>query len=188
MHRKILTLFSFLLLLTQVAFSQAAQKPQEPEYIGVFAFLDATGNLRELERQTPVEKIKIKGMGFGGGEGYLQIKGEQSPIRFKADQKLEFVVRASSQQTDPVSIIQFFRLETKKGNRQLLLSKVKPFAVGAKETASQSAVSFNVAKYGEFSFKVVPAYALTPGEYCFSGQGSKDGFCFGIDPAGSETR
>jgi len=163
--------------------AQGTKKVEEPEFIGVFFGLGEGGTLRQLERQTPEQKIKVKALGFGGGEGFLQIKGEQSSIRYRANEKIAFVVRVASQQTDPVSIIQFFRFEPFKGVRRLMLAKVGSIGISSKTTAGQSAISFDAAKYGESSFKVVPAYLLTPGEYCLSGPGTADGFCFGIDAA-----
>lgn len=166
------------------AFAQNVAKVQEPEFIGVFWYLEPqTGNLTALERQTPETKFKVKALGFGGAESNIRISGEQSPIRFKSNQSLQFVVRVSSQQTDPVSIIQFFRFEPKKGMRQLQMMKVGSMGVGSKSTMNSNAISFNAAKYGDSSFRVVPANALLPGEYCLSGPGSADGFCFGVDAA-----
>ncbi len=171
-----------IVLFFQTVSAQQSQKILEPEYIGVFFYLNE-GKLVALERQSAESKLKIKAMGFGGGESILQIKGEQSNVRFKADQKVEFVVRVSSQSTDPVSIIQFYRFESKKGMRRLSIAKAGTMGMGAKSIVNQNAVSFNAAKYGESSFKIVPANALLPGEYCFSGAASQDGFCFGIDVA-----
>lgn len=178
-----LTLLSiFVLVFCQTAIAQETKKIVEPEYLGIVALIDsAIGNLILLERKTPEQKIKVKAMGFAGGEGYLQIEGEQSPIRFKTDQKLEFVVRVSSQQIDPVSSIQFFRFESKKGKRRMILVKVGAMAISSKSTASQSAVSFDAAKYGESSFRFSAASPLLPGEYCLSAAGTNDAFCFGID-------
>jgi hypothetical protein len=170
-----------ILYISQPLIAQDIKHTPETEYIGLFAALDSSGKLIDLERQTPEDKIKVKAMGFGGGEGFIQMKGETSPVRFKALQKIEFVVRVSSQQIDPVSIIQFFRMESKKGVRRLSISKVGIMAVGSKSTVNQNAISFNAAKYGESSFRIVPASLLLPGEYCLSGPGNKDGFCFGID-------
>ena len=45
---------------------------------------------------------------------------------------------------------------------------------------------FNVYRYGESSFRLSPARELPPGEYALSGEGIKDGFCFGVDPAEGE--
>ena len=124
MKRIIFLSMFLLLLLVHTAVSQETKKVQEPEFIGVFFNLGENGDLRALERQTPESKIKIKAFGYGGGEGYLQISGEKAPIRFKSDAKLEFVVLAASQQTDPMSLIQFYSFEPTKGMRRLMITKV----------------------------------------------------------------
>src|SRR5215831_488758 len=73
---------------------------KEPEYNDVFFLLDtASGNLIYLERQTL--NVKVHGHGFGGAESDLVLKGDKSPIHFKKGQDLEFIVRVSSQATDP---------------------------------------------------------------------------------------
>lgn len=181
---KIISLIITVVLLCGMALGQKSQtKPngvQEPEYIGVFMFLDtAKGELKPLERSTPETKAKVKALGLGGAEGFLEFPGEKSTIRFKSTQDLVFIVRVGSQQVDPQTIIQFFVLESKKGKRRLQMAKYGLGKGGS--TTSKSAISFNVAKYGESSYKVVPANPLSPGEYVLSGHGTQDGFCFGID-------
>lgn len=182
--KRIFIIFTcLLLLLVDTAVSQETKMVQEPEYIGVFFHLEGKGDLDGLERQMPEQKVKVKGFGFGGGEGYMQIKGEKSPIRFKTDSKLEFVVLAASQQTDPMSLIQFYSFEPKKGMRQLMMAKVGSMGISSKDVTNQSSVSFNAAKYGASSFKITPAYELKPGEYCLSTASTATAFCFGIDAA-----
>lgn len=183
-----LSVFVLAMLFCQSVLAQEKKTVAEPEYIGVFFYLEENGNLVALERQTPESKFKLKALGYGGGESLLRIKGEKSTVRFKVDQKLAFVVRVSSQSIDPVSVIDFFRFNSKKGYRQITVAKVGTIGIGAKTTVSEFAVQFNVAKFGESSFKIVPANALTPGEYCLSGSGTQDGFCFGIDAVSTVTK
>lgn len=182
---KILLLFALIFTITMVqnAAAQGAQKVVEPEYLSVFFLLEDGGTLKALERQTPESKIKVKGLGFGGGEGYLQIVGEQSPVRFKSNAKFEFVVLVASQQTDPMSLIQFYSFERTKGTRRLMMAKVGSMGMSSKNVTNQNAVSFNAAKYGTSSFKISPAYELKPGEYCISAANTAAAFCFGIDAA-----
>ncbi len=181
-----LATLSILLLLLSAAGSLGQQpaKAPEPEYIGVFFYFDAgKGALMPLERQTAATKIKVKGLGFGGGEGFIEIKGDRSPVRFRADQSLNFVVRVASQQTDPATIIQFFAFEAKKGVRQMLVTKVGSMGLSSKSTVNDKSVSFNATKHGDASFRVSPVQSLPPGEYCLSGPGTNDAFCFGLDAA-----
>ncbi|MBK9529227.1 MAG: hypothetical protein IPO41_13150 [Acidobacteria bacterium] len=177
---KILLLFALIVTFTMVRRNTAAQKAVEPEYLSVFFFLEDSGILKPLERQTPESKIKVKGLGFGGGEGYLQIVGEQSPVRFKSNTKFEFVVLVASQQTDPMSFIQLFSFEKTKGIRRLMMAKVGSMGMSSKNVTNQNAVSFNAAKYGTSSFKISPASELKPGEYCLITANSMTAFCFGV--------
>ena len=184
MKRSLMSAVCLLVILCHAVLGQEPKKVQEPEYLGNFFLVDSdTGKLIPLERITGETKIKVKAMGFGGGEGSFEFKGEKSPVRFKEGQKLEFVVLVSSQQVDPQSVIQLFSLESKKGKRRLLISKAGFIGTSGKTVTSERAVPFNVAKYGTSSFKVTPAQHLPPGEYTLSGPGTNDGFCFGIDAA-----
>jgi hypothetical protein len=171
-----------LLILCHAVLGQEAKKLQEPEYLGVFFFLDSTtGALVPLERQTPEVKSRSKSLGLRGGESSFEFKGSKSPVRFTADQRLEFVVRVSSQQIDPVDAIQFFSFESKQGTRELVLYKESFKRTGS--VVMERVIRFNAVKYGESSFKVTPAQNLPPGEYSLGAMHRGDGFCFGIDPA-----
>lgn len=156
---------------------------REPEYLGNFFSLDsATGNLNPLERQTPMHKIRVKAMGYGGGEGYFEVPGETSPIRFKEGQNLEFVVLVATQQSDPQEIIKLFSWRGEKGVRRLTIDKAGSMGLSSKFLLNQSQVALNATKYGKSSFKVAPTEVLPPGEYTLSAPGTEDRFCFGIDP------
>lgn len=187
MKRRLACATCLLLILCHAVLGQEVRKVQEPEYLGIFFLLDSsTGNLIPLERQTPEYKIKLKAMGFGGGKSLLEIRGEKSPVRFKEGQKLEFVVLVSSQQTDPQGSLQFFSLESLKGKRQLTMAKANLTSTTDKSVVSERAVPFNATKYGTSSFKITSAQNLPPGEYTLGATGTKDGFCFGIDPANAK--
>jgi len=156
---------------------------REPEYLGNFFSLDsATGTLSPLERQTPMHKIKVKAMGYGGGEGYFEVQGETSPIRFKEGQNIEFVVLVATQQSDPQEIIKLFSWRGEKGVRRLTIDKAGSMGLSSKFLLNQSQVALNATKYGKSSFKVAPTEVLPPGEYTLSAPGTEDRFCFGIDP------
>lgn len=177
---------SVFILLFLTAHGILAQQPKaaEPDYIGIFNYLDVANNkLTPLERQTVQVKAKAKAFGFGGAEGYVEIKGDRSSVRFKANDDLYFVVRASSQQVDPSTVIQFFMMQIVKGARQLKMVKVSAFGAVNSNKQNESMIPFNTAKYGESSFKIVPSQGLPMGEYCFSTTTGQDAFCFGIDAA-----
>lgn len=185
-----------ILSLSLISFAQAATKTVEPEYIGVFVALNrSTGALIELERHTASQHTKLKALGFGGGEGYGEIPGERSPIRFQADAIPPFLVKVASQQADPRSSISLIRWTVTKGARRITLATVGAFGIGSKTGSGENFLAFNATRYGETSFNIVPAQPLPPGEYALGpppaglesyGKG-QDSFSFGIDPPGSET-
>jgi hypothetical protein len=178
--------------LSQIKAIAAPTRTVEPEYIGVFVALDpSSGALIELERHTTTQHTKLKGLGFGGGEGYLEVPGERSPIRFKADAVPPFLVRAASQQADPQSSIRLISWTVEKGSRRVTVATVGPMGIGTKTGVDENLLLFNATRYGESSFKIVPAQPLRPGEYALGrpagiethGAG-QDSFSFGIDPPG----
>lgn len=180
---KLVCIGAFFSMPNLVAHAQETNKVEEPEYQDVVFYLDTTStNLMPLERQTPSVRVRVKAMGFAGGESVMEIKGKKSPKRFTAGQTLEFVVRVSSQQTDPQSYIQFFKVESKKGNRQLILAKAGAMGINGRSTINGAAVAFDAAKYGEYSSKFKAAVELPPGEYEVSTTHARDAFCFGVDP------
>jgi len=117
----------------------------------------------------------------------VQIEGEKSPVRFKRGEKLDFIVKLNSQQDDPQRKIQFVLFESVKGKRQWVLQNASAaeFAGGnVKDISRKKMVPYNVAKYGESSFKVSPVNQLSRGEYllCLNeASASFPSFCFGID-------
>lgn len=153
----------------------------EPEFIGTFFHLDqATGTLTPLERQTATASMEIRGLGFGGAEGYMQVRGERSSVRFQQGQPLHFVVRVASPQSDPLSLVHLVPLEEEDGNRRLSVGRASLFG-GAQAGVGDVELPIKASRYGESSFLVSPAQNLAGGEYAFAGQTEGEAFCFGID-------
>lgn len=179
-------------LMAGVLQAQNATKVQEPEYINVFFVLNpADGSLVPLERQTAIGRFKSKALGLGGGAISIEINGEKSPIRFKADQQPSFVVRLASQQTDPAGAVQFFLWQSKKGVRSHPITEVASMGLSAKDASAGASVSFDAARYGESSIRLAPTKPLAPGEYALGPTMAHDAlgapqnynaFSFGIDP------
>jgi hypothetical protein len=154
-----------------------------PEYVGIFAGRStANGPFVALERITPVQQTRVRAFGFGGAEAHYSFTGETSPVRFKAGDHLEFIVRTATQDQDPATLVQFNVLKDFHGDRILPLANVVPFAVRASDVSHEQSVAFDAAKYGTNFFKIVPTQPLPPGEYALSTSAGRDGFLFGIDP------
>ena len=154
-----------------------------PEYVGIFAGRgEAAGAFVALERVTPVQQTRVRAFGFGGAEAHYSFAGETSPVRFKAGDHIEFVVKTQTQDIDPATFVQFYLLKQFHGDRILPLANVVPFAVRASDISHDQAVGFDATKYGTNFFKIVPREPLPPGEYALSSTAGRDGFLFGVDP------
>jgi|HubBroStandDraft_1064217.scaffolds.fasta_scaffold51602_2 hypothetical protein len=159
--------------------AQDAKKPQEPEYANSFFFLDKDGTLKPLERQ--VARVEVKSRGLAGVDTKYVLSNEHSTVRFPAKASLQFVVRLESKD-DPATIVQLYSLKVAKGQRELQAGKYRTFS-GSKTTLGNTAVPFDVAKYGEGSVLLKPQTPLAPGEYTWGLNSNNQAYCFGIDPA-----
>ncbi len=182
-----LNLRSSIVLLAALPFftlmAQDAKKVQEPEYIGVVFSLDQAGALVPLERQQSNAAFKTKAGGFGGGQSSIVYKGSKSPVRFKAGQAIQFVVRLNAPGVEPDSLVNLDVLKVTKNERAIVTVKVKPMGWGgAKSRKGEDLRPLNFSKYGEQSLKVSPAEPLGPGEYVITTRGGNGAFLFGIDP------
>ena len=142
----------------------APARPIEPTAIGVVYHLDPTS--QELKK-LPDEQWKEQG-GFNGYRTYIKVSGKSSSFRVKADEKGEFVFNTGS--PEKVSLYRF----TEGGKRQF---EFKKLTMGGTEFIKGLPVE--VSKYGESSYKLVPASPLAPGEYAIII--AEEVYTFGVD-------
>jgi hypothetical protein len=86
---------------------------------------------------------------------------------------------------DPATIVQIYSLKVEKGHREVQVAKLRQFS-GVKGTLGNTAVPFDVAKYGSNSVVLRPQSTLAPGEYMWATNSTlvvPQAYCFGIDPA-----
>ena len=173
-----------IVIVASISSPAASAEAGEPEYINVIAARDpATMEWVALERATTTIETRVRGLGLGGGESRGVIQGEKSPVRFKAGQAMEFVVRVERQDKDPLTLIQFFRLDSAGGRRSLQLANIRnPFTMRNNSDALRShTIAFTAAKMGTNFFVFVPTEPLGPGEYVTGVVGVEVGFNFGVD-------
>lgn len=151
----------------------------------ILFYLDPTGALVPLERQQSNTAFKVKYMGYGGAQSSTTYKGAKSPVRFKAGQDIQFVVRvqtvASALETEPDGMVNLSALKTSKDERSIIFIKTGPMGFGAKSDV-KAGLPLKYNRYGERSLKVSPAEPLEPGEYVMKTGASLGGFLFGVDP------
>jgi hypothetical protein len=168
---------------------QEVKKVQEPEYYFVVFYLDPAGVLIPLERQKAKIATKVKAWGYGGMQTGAAYSGSQSPVRFRAGQDIQFVVRVpppdslGMEPLPPDAFIKLKALKVSKGDRMKDIQETKAMGLGYKAPGDTSR-TLMFKKYGEQSLKVSPAEPLEPGEYVMTTTtGMLNGdFLFGIDP------
>ena len=168
-------------LLLNVSAAQEAGPPTEPEYNRIAFYLDARGSLVPLERQQVNVQTKVKALGYGGAKTSARFEGAKSPVRFKMDDNIQFVVRLDAHGEDPTTLINLEVLKPTKSSREIVVAKAGPIGLHGESTRGASTLTINCAKYGEHSIRFVPGAKLPPGEYVITTRGSREGFLFGVD-------
>jgi hypothetical protein len=173
-----------------IVWGQDGKMPSEPGSPSVLYFLDSSAQLVPLESQVVRVKHKFHALGFTGVTAVYQVAGEKSPMRLKAGQKVEFVIRLEGK-VDPLESVQLYRFEGIEGSRVVPIEDIDVLSRVTKISLASATVDFNAVKYGASSFKLIPIQRLAPGEYCLAvrlatkQENHSSGFCFGIDAVGS---
>lgn len=169
--KRTLSAAAFALLFATAGLAQQ-EKAIEPENLSVFYYLRPSGQLVELERQTPEQGRK-------GVNVLFTIGSEKSPVRFSAADPVQFVVRVTEDFQKATATIQLFRFAPQNGNRQVIVRR-------SDLASNKASLKVTTEKYGDSSLKVSPAQKLEPGEYCISRTTIAQGYCFGLDAAGTQ--
>jgi hypothetical protein len=162
-HNKFFSLVASLIMFaSQVAL---ANPPVEPELLNVVVYLDSSGQMQPLERQTATVKTENKAfLGIGGAKrNTVTAPGSTSNVRMAAGESHEFAVKLTG--SDPGKF-QLYKLSIVDDHREVVV-----------ETTNPGIVPFDVASFGA-SFKFITAASMLPGEYCFSANDSNNMFCF----------
>jgi hypothetical protein len=155
----------------------------EPEFADVFFRLDA-GKLVPLEHQTAYIHVESSGFIVMNTRTSYEIPGTKSPVRFRSDQPLDFVVRSlfAPSAVDPSTFYLLRRLDSKKKTRGLIVTvgHANPGGATVNNDPTQGALPVTFARYGDSSLKMTTA-PLPPGEYALSRSYVLTLFCFGVD-------
>jgi hypothetical protein len=155
----------------------------EPEFTNVFLRLDA-GKLISLERQTASIHGKASGFIVMSTKAASEFSGAKSPVRFRSDQPLDFVVRSAlaSSTVDPSTLYVLRKLNSKKKSRELVImaGHVTPIGGSTNTDLAQGVLPVTFARYGAASIKMTTG-PLPSGEYAVSQIYAQTVFCFGVD-------
>ena len=173
-----------LVILALCAVAGVAQETlSEPEFADVFFRLDA-GKLTPLERQTAAIQGKASGFIVMSTKAASEFPGTKSPVRFRSDQALDFVVQTplAAAAVDPSTLYVLRKLNSKKKSRELVImaGHFTPVGGSTKTNLSQGVLPVTFTRYGASSIKMSTG-PLPPGEYAVSRLYLQTVFCFGVD-------
>jgi hypothetical protein len=177
----------FIAILFFIALGASAQTPPEPDIFDIFYALpkDDSAKLVPLERQQITVHSKASGFMVVGMKASSEIAGGQSPVRFKAGEQLEFIVRSpfAAAAVDPNTFYGLRSLHAKKNKREIVFmtGHASPVGGSTKTDLSEGSLPVEFSKYGASSYKLTTP-PLKPGEYAL-GRATmpQTVFCFGVD-------
>lgn len=138
----------------------------EPEFTGE-VFLVKDGQSEGLLEKSPVQ-VKSKAgagvyiVGIGSVKTRMTVAGCCSGVRFNTSDKVQFIVRAVDNKTDPTSIIRIFEFDKKKKERRAELASSSTF--GGTSSNNLKLLTFTAKKFGEGSYLITPD-ELREGEF-----------------------
>jgi hypothetical protein len=100
--------------------------------------------------------------GVGKARAVLSVKGGKSPIRVRPAGVIQFVYRYKSNEVNPATIIQVFKLESTKNSRKLEIAKAGTFS--GSSSGDIAYLTFDAVKYGKSSY-LITVKNLEAGEY-----------------------
>lgn len=149
----------------QVCLANGTTSHPEPEFIGeVYVINNDDVLLLEKNRTTIRTQANASMYIFGIGDikSRIKIPNACSSTRIGSAKKLQLIVRANNNSSDPLTIINFFEFDQERSNRSAVLSKAGTFSGVSEGTLKH--VKYNAKKYGESSY-LVTVENLEAGEY-----------------------
>ena len=187
---KPLTIYLILFVLALPANSQTSHTSSAPLFLNHIYYY-TPDSLTALEQSTARMESKTKGMGYGGSEGGFYMDGARSNVRIRASDSIRFIVKMNMSMMDPSMMVKLYKFDSKKGNREAIISSQGGMFDRGKSKPTASEISFNIQKSGTEDFILLPASRLVSGEYAFlnlmmvNGAGSREPsytvFAFGVD-------
>lgn len=145
--------------------SQALQasEDKEPEFVGEAFLVDGDGAYVKLDKSIAsyTKGISWKANSFNALS--LEIAGAKAKTRV-GQSTVRLIVRAVDNNSDPLSVVTIYRLNSKGKNRKTILSKDNTGTLMKSRTYSKNQVMFDGRKYGTSSY-LLEINDLTSGEY-----------------------
>lgn len=149
-------------------FAAQAQTPTatEPDFTGESVVVRADGSSKLLEKQTVMLRTRMGAgvylVGIGKAKTKIVLQGTAAETRIPAGEDFQFIIRAVDNQTDPLSIINIFRLKVGSKERTAELSSTSTF--GSVKEGKLERLPFTAKKFGTSSY-LITLTAKPAGEY-----------------------
>lgn len=131
-----------------------------------------------LEKHTAKLSVKVRAMGYGGADSYLQIRGNKSKLNIPNRDSVYFHIKMDGAIIGNLSL---YKSELTNNARRVKYYKQRTFS-GA--DVGGDPISYNVSPEGNGIYKIIPSFVLEDGEYMFIIQGLSSGmgdaFPFGV--------
>lgn len=160
MYFKKSIIFVLLFLLQSFVLAQI----KEPDFIGDAYLLSKQGDRITLDKEIAAYTAGVSFQANSWNALSLEINGGQAKTRVAAGEPIKLVVRAHDNDTDPLSFIRIYRLQSKKKKRMTVLSEDNSGTFMKSRTHTKNQLFFVGEKYGSASY-LLTIDEIEPGEY-----------------------
>ena len=134
---------------------------KEPSFIGEAVLLVNDSTSQKLDKEIARFRNSPKLTPDAWVTTTLTIDTPKANVRVPKGQTPKIIVKANDNESDPMTIINIYKLDAKKNKREVKIGKSQ----GSKtNNNTKSLVSFNADSYGEKSY-IIELPNLAPGEY-----------------------
>jgi len=144
--------------------SRTQAQVSEPDFVGEGYLLKADGSIVSLEKEIGDYTAGVSWSSNSWNALSIEITGGKSPVRFPSNSDLQLVVRAVDNNSDPLTIIDIYKLKAKKNKRTVVISEDNSGTLMKSRTNSKDMIRFNGKKYGTSSY-IITLKNLEAGEY-----------------------
>lgn len=185
MFQKLVCLFAF--IAGSLCFSHSLAQEAEPEFIGDVFILDEDGKYLQADKEIAAFTTGISFRYNSYNATSLEIPGGKAQTRTSQKKNVRLIVRATDNNSDPLSIITIYHLKAGRKKRSTLLSVDNTGTIMKSRTSTKNILSFSGKKYGQASYLLI-LEELVPGEYgvIITNPNNRDEkrvvvSCFGVD-------
>lgn len=155
----------FLLALLSVLVSNA-QTYNEPDFVGECLVItnDSSTTLlpKEISTTRSAGNTSLFLTGFGSVKEKIQLNGCCSALFFPKEDKIQFIVKAVDNNSDPLTIVKIIKFDNNKKKRTATKSSTNNF--GTTNQNKLDFITYTAKKYGENSYLII-VNNLENGEY-----------------------